>query len=203
VVLLFSGSRAPAIGLIVAILLLLRTAGKQRGKLRLALALVLIFALLPTMIDRITKSGGSLVGRIDYLQDADKVQEYENRVELWWESLDEIKANPAFGRAIEIPGIGYPHNIIIEGFLATGIVGGSLLIFIMGYGLLQALHIIRANIPEYWVALLFIQYFIGCLFSGTLYTNYEFWCLYAAVVALSQGIYAQHPVLAKVRPQNA
>jgi O-antigen ligase len=202
-ILLLTGSRAPAIGLLVAILLLLRDAGKQRGKLKLALALVLIFALAPVLIAKITESGGSIVGRVDYLQDPTLVQDNENRVELWQESVREFIENPKFGRSIEILGVGYPHNILLEGFLATGIVGGFLLIFIIVYGIRHAMYLIRANTPEYWVALLFIQYFIGSMFSGTLYTNYEFWCLYAGVVAISQGVYTQHPVSTKVRPPNA
>jgi len=69
--------------------------------------------------------------------------------------------------------------------MATGFVGGGLLALISVYGLIMAIRLIRLNSPAAWIGLLYIQYSTGSLLSGTIYTNCEFWYLYAGVVASS------------------
>jgi hypothetical protein len=91
---------------------------------------------------------------------------------------------PVLGAGIEPLGI-YPHNALVESFLTFGILTGVLLAYLLYRAAMAAFSIIRSNQGNSWVALLFIQYSVGAMFSYSLYSNAAFWCTMALVV--SQG----------------
>lgn len=107
----------------------------------------------------------------------------------WEEFMD----HPLTGNAIEEPKTGeYPHNLVIESFMATGIVGGTLFVSFILTALFSAFRILTAVPEKAWVSLLFFQYFLSSLVSGSLYQSDSFWCLSLCVttIALYHGLFS-------------
>jgi hypothetical protein len=88
------------------------------------------------------------------------------------------------GYGIEIPGYGYPHNILLESFLSTGFFGGCLFSLACMITLWRSLKLLLGHSPWGWLGLLFIQNMILSLFSGSLYGSSGFWYLLFSVNSL-------------------
>ena len=110
----------------------------------------------------------------------------QTRVQLWTRAWSQFMENPLTGSAIvERVRVLYPHNLIIESFMAIGIFGGLLCMGIVVMSALSALRVLRAYPERAWVALLFIQYLVGAMFSGSIWSSGIMWGLMAATVAQS------------------
>lgn len=100
----------------------------------------------------------------------------------------EFLDNPFFGNAMLIQADGmagsYPHNLIIEAFMATGIVGGGIFVFWIIKCLKVSIKAIKKHSEISWVALLFLQYLIFGMFSKNLYANDLFWFFSILVVTV-------------------
>lgn len=84
-----------------------------------------------------------------------------------------------------------PHNIIVESLMTLGVVGLGLLLLSMGASLAAAFGIYRGATRHAWVALIYLQYVIHCLLSGSLLTDGAFWFFGLAVLALAPTLPAR------------
>lgn len=90
------------------------------------------------------------------------------RVMIQQNALAQALANPLFGSAyVELQSGQYPHNLILESFMALGVVGLGLFLVICARGGLQAA--VRLREGQVFLPLLLIQYFIAGMFSGALW----------------------------------
>ena len=102
----------------------------------------------------------------------------------WQQFLD----SPIVGDALEEKVTRfYPHNVILESLMATGVVGGVpfLVMFTLGIGC--AYRLLKWRAINGWVALIFIQYFTAAQFSGAIYSSTIMWTFLAATIALYYG----------------
>lgn len=84
-----------------------------------------------------------------------------------------------FGSGLEDPVTHYyPHNILIESFLATGIFGFALLTTIIFFAFYKIRLSYISNPTVLYV--IFVQYFIDSLLSGSVIFSSPFWVLLAA-----------------------
>jgi O-antigen ligase len=183
---LFSGSRSPLLAMIVVACLLGAAAIAERGYGKVIVILLMLAIWVPVIINQVTGSGGSLVDRVSYLGDEKNVRG-DLRLDLWQQTWHLFAGSPILGNSIDIPDVGYPHNILLESLMATGAMGGVLMLVLIFYGVKQSLQMTFAGYEYAWVGLLFLQYLISAQFSGTAYENAEFWCLYAAVVSVQEA----------------
>lgn len=103
----------------------------------------------------------------------------ESRQNIVKIAFNEFIENPFIGNAMLIQSgefVGwYPHNLIIEALMATGVLGG---VFFIAWVIkcLKATHVyLSKSYKDAWVSLLFLQYFIFGMFSKNLYSNDLFW----------------------------
>ncbi|MFC1531368.1 O-antigen ligase family protein [Gemmatimonadota bacterium] len=107
------------------------------------------------------------------------------RLQLISDAWKQFLGQPLLGSSLdELGSAWYPHNLIVESFMATGILGGGAFVVLVVGGLIAALRISIVIPQQAWVALLYVQYFLGAQFSGALYTSYTMWALLALVVTL-------------------
>lgn len=110
----------------------------------------------------------------------------EARNKLLTSAIDDFLSNPIFGNSFLIQKKGfegsYPHNLIIESFMATGIFGGFVFLKLLINNLKS---IIKNNNNLLWIGLLFIQYLLFGMFSGNLYSSHMFWLL--SIILLVRG----------------
>ena len=109
------------------------------------------------------------------------------RTPLFERSLDIFKANPIFGGRTHYENGMYPHNIFLELLMATGIVGFIIYILkfipviknfkIFSYRIINSYHILFFA--------LFLQYFVLCSTSFTLYSVPEFLYFSSIIIGIS------------------
>ncbi len=180
IVLIFSASRGPLVSLIVCLLIYLYINKKISTKIILILSFF-IFGIIYFIINYSDSLGLIFLDRmIINTGDIDKPE--ENRVLLWQEGYEIIKNNFFFGISTTTKN-GYVHNFFLELLMSTGSFG--LLIFLIP--LINAFKNLKkhlSNNNEYieWIGLLFIQYFIGGLFSSMIYTNNYFFYFFTLVL---------------------
>lgn len=99
----------------------------------------------------------------------------QDRIEPWTEALTTFLDQPLFGGPIELPSTGaYPHNLVLEAFMVTGMFGGSIFcIFVLIVAKL-AFRVFRIS-NFGWIALFHYQTAISAQVSGSLYISNLYW----------------------------
>lgn len=78
----------------------------------------------------------------------------------------------------------YPHNVVLESFMATGLIGGLPFVILILYGIYISFRNLKMKSEHGWIALLFIQYLIAAQFSGALYASSILWTFLALNIVL-------------------
>jgi O-antigen ligase len=125
-----------------------------------------------------------IIGRLE--NDASSIDS-NYRTTLVLSAIQQFADEPFLGSSLVEKNSGeYPHNLIVESFMATGVVGGIMFVAVLVIGLNSAVRILRFQPTAIWVALIFIQNVIGAQFSGSLWGSYQFWCFALAMLALGR-----------------
>ncbi len=133
-----------------------------------------------------TTIGSSLEKRLNkFAEEGD-----QNRLLLYENAINEAIDNPIFGNHFVIEdGFGtgvYPHNFIIEAFMAMGIFGGILFLVIVAKSFIITYKVLN-NYQEYsWIPLLYLVYLFRGMFSGALYNSGFFWVLLVLLFFLNR-----------------
>lgn len=110
------------------------------------------------------------------------------RLQAYAGAWDQFLESPIIGSALEERTTGfYPHNLILEAFMATGIFGGIAFFSLLAVAFFGAWKLIKSGGPFLWIGLLFLQYLIGSMFSGSLWGSSTMWVLMAGVFAASHS----------------
>jgi len=182
-----SASRGPVTAitscLLIHLIARIRT-GKPAWSLLLALGLAGSSSLLYELL---VLTGSNLVSRFDQLtQDGMSVSDL--RIRLWIDAWSQFLASPLLGSGLEEKlTLYYPHNILIESYMATGVVGGTaFLLFLIGALHLSFKILFNKALCDMagWIPLLFIHYSIYGMLSGAIYTNVGFWAFGIAQIAI-------------------
>ena len=191
VLLLLSGSRGPVICSIICLVLLfinIKVRGYKTNKL--LIVILATITIISFVISFAISSGNSLfLSRfLDTLNGNDFYSgKFVQRPELYDLAIQLIADNPIFGYALELPKFGYPHNLILESFLTTGIFGGFLFVIIYSYTFVKALSMIfDKNNTWSWMAIIYIQSAVSIMFSGSLYSSNTFWYLTFAIIGFKK-----------------
>jgi hypothetical protein len=107
-----------------------------------------------------------------------------NREAMGGRAIKEFEAHPLLGDQIVEETFGeYPHNILIEAFMATGFFGGFLYFLLWARGAYVAWRFVGDK--EYgWLAVVFLDQMALYLASGALFISSDVWALFAIVVGL-------------------
>jgi O-antigen ligase len=110
----------------------------------------------------------------------DSVNSRHNMIrDAWREYLD----HPWLGSSIvERNALIYPHNAMIEAFMATGTFGGTAFALLVLAAIYRAIRLIRRDPAMAWIPLCFFQQLIGAMFSGGLYSNVPLWGMMAIML---------------------
>jgi hypothetical protein len=169
--LVLAGSRGPILGLAVSALFI-ALAQRRLGLLAVLpiIGAVLVMAGVDEIVERFSALGSTEV-------DASVLE----RLVLQANAIDIFLANPLLGGAFaEFDLFSYPHNVFLETAMALGIVGLAILFTLV----LRSLHQVRIRLQQGQVLLplLFMQYFVGIQFSGSLWGSSPFWACMALLL---------------------
>lgn len=116
------------------------------------------------------------------------------RNSLYAYGLEMFAAHPLLGSSFVLQGVpagngSYVHNIVLEAFMALGICGGTLFVFLNIWGIYCVYRILKYS-PIYSVfGLLFLQFFLLGLSSRSLISLPNYWYMLAFVTALYKCTY--------------
>ncbi|QEA13263.1 O-antigen ligase family protein [Comamonas flocculans] len=169
-----SGSRGPLLSFVVCLILMLMQFRFSRVKFIFIFSVILsIFFLLNFVVDF---NDVYLLNRAEA-----SMFEDDARVNIIGDAYRAFLNNMLIGAGY--PFDVYPHNIILEAFMASGIIGGSLMVFTLMVGLFASMRVMRNN-KFSWVSLLFVQYLTFSMVSNSIYYSNIFWMLWVCVVIL-------------------
>lgn len=130
-----------------------------------------------------TLSGLRRLGTADDMSGLIRQQSYSGAWEQFMES-------PLLGDALEERSTGfYPHNNILEAFMATGVIGGSLLLCLYLVSLVNFWRLIWYRNDYSWIGVIGLQLLILSLSSGVIWGSAALFCLMALA---SQSIGVVH-----------
>lgn len=184
VCLVLAASRGPIVAL-AAGMLLIAAAGWVNGGAPRVLALVAVLGItIPSAVAVAQRAGSALIERMTRSpRRGSSVDERLRRYQGAWEQFTE---NPLLGSSLDERGsLGYPHNLVLESFMAVGIFGGVLFVLILLLCVFKSIMLLVRDPAYGWIGLLFVQRAVGGMFSGSLYTSNEFWYMVAAVASAS------------------
>jgi O-antigen ligase len=107
------------------------------------------------------------------------------RLQMFEGALQQFAENPLLGQHfVELRWMTYPHNMVLETMMATGLVGLVLLAICLGAGTWYAWQLVRGGGHAVWVGLLFFQYALAQLASGSILLAGTFWAMLIACCVL-------------------
>jgi hypothetical protein len=184
---IISASKGPLLALLVSLLLFFKFRFKVKAFVfaQTLLGLILYFFgfyLIELMSDLFDSN---FLLRIFYTIDEAKD---EARNSLLTAALDDFINSPIFGSSMFIQKSGfegsYPHNLIVESFMATGIFGGTIFVVLVLTTCIKALKAITNKMNHSWISLVFFQYLIFGMVSSNLYSLDLFWLSLGVILAI-------------------
>lgn len=176
-----AGSRSPVLALLICLLLMVYFAIRQGRHLTLAVVTAAGIGLgiwiTGFAIQLGSSIGDRLVGTADRIASGE-----ESRLYIYEMAIKDFLSNPLFGHSIEGTFGFYPHNLVIESFMATGVLGGLAFLWLIGYGLWAATRMLRIAPGYAWVAILFVQMLIYSMFSSSIWGHFAFWYALGSVL---------------------
>ncbi len=183
---LYSGARSPLIvAAIVVSLLMLRLLFRRHLKRRifyrwLGIALLLMTAIGFYVVPRLATGEFKVAERL-----SNTGGEKEVRSVVWATAVKQFLDNPIFGdQFLERSEGKYPHNILLEAPMATGIVGTIPFVLVIWAVLVKSINVFVNSVRLIPVIALLLQYFLWNLTSGSLFGSGGLWILAIWVLAL-------------------
>ena len=185
--LILAASKGPILALIiVGLAMVWMVSGSKRwgiGRLLSNGVLIVVVVWVPWIFA--LNHGSSMLHRLSMLSAGSDAGVY-TRIEMLIRAWEQFLKSPLLGGALELEGYSsYPHNVLLESFMATGIIGGLAFTILILVSTWRAFRVIRRNNQYSWVGLLYLQYMVGALVSGALAFSATMWSLMGAVIAVS------------------
>lgn len=194
---LLTGSRGPLVGLIVATMFVIFNTGLGSK------AFIVIFAVGMVILGYNflkTYSGSLNINTLERLArvGSDTDLSSVGRLYMLESGWREFFTSPIIGSGLEVRSVGfYPHNLITESFMATGVLGGSVFTLILLVATVHANRLLKLRLNGSWFSVVFLYYATLGQFSGALYQSPYFWGAIGGVI-LTYGGY-----LERSRPLSA
>lgn len=175
----FGASRAAFLGLIIGIIFVFIAARKSLHYGHIIILSLISCALIYLAINALSNGlTAALIERINSGIFSDSI-----RGQLLNDAVEGYFSSPILGLGIEPLGW-YPHNIIVEAFLANGLFFGLLICYLSFLVFMYAFFIIFYRTDFAILPILFIVSFLSAMVSGNIYSENIFWALMASVVGL-------------------
>jgi len=190
ILLIFAASRGPILPTIAALVaLFIRPFSweKPMGGVMGLLFLVLTFHFFAEIAEG--AFGVSVLARISsLLMDPMSDESTYMRIESFTGAIGQFLDSPITGDAlIEETTQFYPHNAILEAFMATGVVGGGLLVFVYFIGSRAAIKVADRHHAGAFIGALTVQYLVSSMITDALYRLAPMFYLVLLSVAISHS----------------
>lgn len=191
VLIIYANSRGPLLALAAAVGVMLAGGIGHRRTWWILLVLVFFIAILANLFSDALFSIGGVVDRWTSVASGDGPSAGSRVISFTGAWAQFIQA-PIFGNALEEQITQYyPHNLVLESFMATGFIGGVPFVALIVYATYAALKIVRHGRRHLWIGLLAVQYIVASQVSGSIVTSNAMWIM----IALATAYYANSRLL--------
>lgn len=179
-ILLRAGSRGPFIAFISFTSFYFASRQKQAVLSIIVMFLLLLFCYVfeDFLFDLIRNVSPVLAARLTPSTDVlNSYELYSNgRASLYSIAIDNTINNPFLGKSFAIFNATsgtyiYSHNVVLDAFMALGILGGFLFLTILCKALMKSWLLIKYDSPQSWICLLAVQQIVAHMFSGAFYQS--------------------------------
>ncbi len=170
---LAASSRGAFVAALIVVTIILYL-GIRRGSRRLTVGIVILGVIVTTTSLGYLSQRGAKTQEALASGWADSVssQSVFERQGLARDAFREYMEHPLIGSSmVERNSLTYPHNSILEAYMATGTLFGTVFLLMLLIASYRAILITRRNVAMAWLPLCFFQFLIGSMFSGGLYSN--------------------------------
>jgi hypothetical protein len=190
ILLFFGSSRGPFIStVLISFLLYLSNFYYKKYKIiyllkNILYLLILIFTLKLTFLKNVSTEDFAMLRRITQFIEDRKSNENDDRLNSINSAWQDFKDSPVFGKQFvgTLDGY-YPHNVFVEIFMATGLIGACLFFPILFYSIFKAFKFLFSrNKFKIQIAILFFPCLFSLLTSGSLFQGVEFWLMTTLVI---------------------
>ncbi|WP_150121347.1 O-antigen ligase family protein, partial [Sulfitobacter sp. HI0023] len=198
---IYANSRGPLVALVAALGLMLVAGVQKRRTWWLVFAMGLASAFAWRTIAEVLFANDGIFDRISAIQAGNDLSSIYRMISFAG-AWDQFTQNPIFGNAIEEQRTQYyPHNVLLESLMATGLIGSIPFIGITVLALYSAWRILRRGAGDLWIGLLTVQYITAHQFSGALYNSTTMWMTIALAIAHYASTRSpRHAVAIQTRP---
>ncbi len=166
-------SRGSVLALIIPFLFVLLI---RRNKKELIYTSIISVFIIPFLILLAENLGSGVFARLFALQtDIEAGASSTIRLVRWELNVEQILSAPILGDSIYSVMPPYPHNVLIEVLMATGILGFIPYITLIIISIKKSLNIIKYRDDLIWIVILYWLGFIESMFSGAVYSVILFW----------------------------
>ncbi|MBK1877939.1 O-antigen ligase family protein [Pelagicoccus mobilis] len=183
-----SASRGPVVALAVVyfVLLISKTRRLDFGRVFFLGMLFVVLAVGVVMLVRFT--GSTVLDRLLYTGHLlSPGSGGATRLNLFQQALDRFVESPVIGSGFTLRSVEgtdmYPHNLILESLMATGLLGTVPLMILIFMGFAASWRILTRDPEMSWIPLLYVHFLTGSMFSGAIYSNVELWLALAATLS--------------------
>lgn len=170
-IMLRSGSRGPILSLIV-----IGTIWILGSTKRIALNSI-IFAIISLIIyinlDEIFNVIGSISPILENRLNRAGGDQLDDRIPLYQYAINSFLENPIFGKNFAIYSTDgtaiYPHNMILDSLMQLGLVGFTIITYIILRTLILVFKLVKTKDRSSWIGLILIQNIVGLMLSSSLY----------------------------------
>jgi len=115
-------------------------------------------------------------------------QSTSERVRMLTQALGQFEESPLLGSSVfEFESRIYPHNVFVEALMVGGVVVFVPLLMLVYESLRTAVGCLAQVCREQWLALLYLQYLVDVMFSGSLFSSVQFWTISVAMLGLASA----------------
>lgn len=180
-----SASRGPVLSLACAMLVIFGARFFRRPSIGQVVALVGGITIALIIFYWVEDSlGFEIVSRLTALGNVEYDTTGSLRIELTRGAWQQFLDSPFLGSALEERNSHfYPHNVVIEAFMAGGICLGVVFTLMLIWAAASAVRLVYTDNGAGWIGALFVQYAVAAMSSGALFSSQAMWSLMAGVVA--------------------
>lgn len=182
-----SASRGPLIALVtLAPLTLYFGCAGRIGRLGVWAAAFMagVFFGVPLMIQQVSNRGIDLYTYFGTMEAFTASESSLSRMQLMSDAWSAFRNNPLLGAGLfETFLRTYPHNVLLEALMSTGVLGGTSIALLLGLGVVKSFQLMNRMPNMAWLPLLYLEYLIHLMVSGCIYFDPTAFALLGVVLA--------------------
>jgi len=190
VALIMGASRGPLVAVLLCGAIALYYRLKEKAFVRVILYGVGLVFLLIIGAKVAEMLGSNVAERIAYTREEAKAGSGEfGRMPVAVLAIKEFLESPLLGSGLDVKETkSYPHNLLVESLLTTGLIGGGAFIAFLLSCVLAALRLLRGPGEVAWIPMLFFAYLVESQLSGAVYMSSVFWVAAALTLTVDRQL---------------